>query len=267
MREMSLEDIKRVELDALIFFADKCKKNGLKYGLTSGTLLGAVRHGGFIPWDDDIDVIMPRNDYLRFIQLNKEEDWGKYKVFSPYDNKSSVYEYTKLMNTDTILIEGHDKIESHVYMDIFPVDGVSKNRLLRKIQSKCVKFLQIIYAATRRAKYKKSYGNIIERMGWSVINLLSGSHKKSITLALIDKMSHIVPFDKADYAAVIIGQGEKEVFEKEEYMLDGKVMFENHEFNTYRNPKKYLAQFFGDYMKLPPEEQRKGHDNKAWFKD
>ena len=75
MNKMDLRDIQDVELEILKFVSEKCDKNNLRYGLTSGTVLGAIRHGGFIPWDDDIDIVMPRKDYMELLQLSRKENW------------------------------------------------------------------------------------------------------------------------------------------------------------------------------------------------
>ena len=250
MHPLDLKEIQNIELNILIFLKEVCEQNGLSYGLTSGTLLGAIRHGGFIPWDDDIDIVMPRDDYEKLIQIMKNCK-GKYKLLSPYSTKDYVYEYCKMVDETTVLIENPDTtaIPLSVYIDIFPVDGVpedvkKRQRLFRKLN-----FIQKLYAAIMRSPF------ILKRFRFN-----------KVVLALLDQWSKKYTFEKSLHCAVLLGQGEKEVFSKEEYELKGEVKFENNKFRTYTTPVKYLEQFFGDYMQLPPEEQRCGHSNVAWGK-
>ena len=98
------------------------------------------------------------------------------------------------------------------------------------------------------------------------MSILKRFRLNKVVLVLLDQWSKKYTFEKSSYCAVLLGQGEKEVFSKEEYELKGEVKFENNKFRTYTTPVKYLEQFFGDYMQLPPEEQRCGHNNIAWRK-
>lgn len=264
MNKMDLRDIQDVELEILKFVSEKCDKNNLRYGLTSGTVLGAIRHGGFIPWDDDIDIVMPRKDYMELLQLSRKENWGDFIVKTPYTDKNFVYDYMKVMDVNTELIEdpNRDKIHTHIYIDIFPVDGVSGCKLLRRLHFKFVKLAQLLFIATRRARYNKNRTSGMKKILWEFIDIVSKNNNCAIKL--LDKISKVKDYDNASYAAVVTGQGEKEVLTREQYTLDGIVEFEGCKFKTYRYPQIYLEKFFGDYMKLPPEDQRRGHDCVAW---
>ena len=94
MKELSLRDIQLIELNILNYLDSKCKKLNLRYGLTSGSVLGAIRHKGFIPWDDDIDVVMPRPDYELLISEMQSDD-SRYVLKTPYNDEEYLYEYIK----------------------------------------------------------------------------------------------------------------------------------------------------------------------------
>ena len=130
MKPMSFEETKQVELEILTNVAEFCDKHEIQYFLAYGTLIGAVRHKGFIPWDDDIDIWMPRADYNRFLKIyNKENSDSQYKVISPYD-KISRHTFVKVVDTRTVKIEsGIDYSNGYlgIDVDIFPLDGQPDN--------------------------------------------------------------------------------------------------------------------------------------------
>ena len=100
---LELEDIKRISLEGLIELKNVCEKYHLKYYLCYGTLLGAVRHKGFIPWDDDIDIVMPRKDYDKLLELSAEIESEKWKLLSSKNNKKFLFVFSKFCNKQTIL--------------------------------------------------------------------------------------------------------------------------------------------------------------------
>ena len=122
MKEISFEESKKLELDILLAVADFCNKNNLTYFLAYGTLIGAIRHKGFIPWDDDIDIQMPREDYNKFIETFSHE---RYKTIAP-GTPLSKHSFVKVIDTETVKIEAHKKYKKGflgVDIDIFPLDG------------------------------------------------------------------------------------------------------------------------------------------------
>ena len=139
--EISLEEMKQIEVDILLNIDSFCKENGIKYGIGYGTLIGAVRHHGFIPWDDDIDIWMPRPDYDKFInyyqdptyQLQCMEKGGYYRT------------YAKVFDTRTIITNTNNK-DMGIFVDIIPIDGLPSNEdTARKYLSKMVKIRTWIY--------------------------------------------------------------------------------------------------------------------------
>ena len=129
MKKLNLYDIKTLELDLLINFDKFCKENNLIYFIAYGTLLGAIRHGGFIPWDDDIDIQMPRTDYEKFLTLRDKYESSFYgNVIKTLGDKGYPFPFTKIENKNTLVIEHKmtTKIKTGVWVDIFPMDGLPK---------------------------------------------------------------------------------------------------------------------------------------------
>ena len=129
-----------------------CEAHGLTYFLSSGTLIGAVRHKGYIPWDDDIDIYMPRNDYEQFLQTYCDET-GHYRVINPQTEPHYYYTFAKVVDLHTLMVEKETEgYQIGVYMDIFPVDYVSDDPKERELVFKKKKLLYKI----RRCKISKS---------------------------------------------------------------------------------------------------------------
>ena len=132
MRIITSEELRKIQLDLLQKTADFCESNGLRYFLCGGTLIGAVRHKGYIPWDDDIDIAMPRSDYEKFISIfNRPQNY--YQVMSFETNPDYAYAFAKVYDNRTILKELHYKGTIGAYIDVFPADAVKDAAQIRKI--------------------------------------------------------------------------------------------------------------------------------------
>ena len=132
MKRLDINEIKQIELDILVNIAKFCDEYGLRYYLAGGTLLGAIRHKGFIPWDDDIDIIMPREDYIKFFKTYKS-DCGFYKADSILNNADYWLQTGKVFDLRTIVINNNEKYQFNIWIDVFPTDGVPKNIFLRYV--------------------------------------------------------------------------------------------------------------------------------------
>ena len=136
-----IKDVQRVELDILIKVARLCEERGLTYFIESGTALGAVRHGGFIPWDDDIDIGMPRQDYEKFLDIAQKELGDEYFVQTRETDPNAPFSFAKVRKNGTTFIEWNKRnIKMHhgIYIDIFPYDGLPIDGLDEHID-KCLK--------------------------------------------------------------------------------------------------------------------------------
>ena len=124
-----MNELKQQQLDILKAFIKVCNKYNLEYFLVYGTALGAIRHKGFIPWDDDIDVAMPRKDYDKYIELQKEYEGTPYFIQTFKSDPCYIYNYAKLRDSSTTFLENafkNHRINQGVFIDVFPVDGMSR---------------------------------------------------------------------------------------------------------------------------------------------
>lgn len=149
MQELSLEKQKLLMLEILLDFDKVCRNNGIRYSLAYGTLLGAVRHQGFIPWDDDIDVIVFRADYEKLIQILNSQMQGNHSFICVENNPGFSAPLGKIIDNTTILEQsGHfsDRINLGVYIDVFPYDMVPEKKSDRKKVLKKAVFLQTLWS-------------------------------------------------------------------------------------------------------------------------
>src|SRR5690554_3002324 len=134
--KINLNKLQEIELEVLEYFNELCITNDLSFSLGYGTLLGAVRHQGFIPWDDDIDVIMPRPDFEKLLELLKYERLSPEFSYGFLDNSNYVYPYLKIYYKNSVVVER--KLETKftqtpIWIDVFPIDGIPKNKIKAKL--------------------------------------------------------------------------------------------------------------------------------------
>lgn len=268
MKKMTLEDVQRSELDMLKHFIKICEANGLRYYLAGGTLLGAIRHNGFIPWDDDIDVLMPRPDYDRLQTLAKEVKTDRFYLAS-HELKNLNYPFCKIFDMDTQIDKtfDHDETEQNLWIDIFPLDGLPADdkevsRIFRKslAMRKCLN-IQRSQDGQAKSKIKLFLKPIMKR----IFSVFLGIEK---TVTKIDEFARRYDFDSYEYTGGIVwGYGPQERMIKKDYIEPVKVKFEDIEVNAPGCYKEYLTGLYGDYMTLPPVEKRVTHDMNAWRKE
>lgn len=272
-------DIKKVKdrwnatiLDILKAFMQICDRHGLRYYCCAGTAIGAVRHHGIIPWDDDIDVIMPRPDYDRLLEIAKVEDFGKYEIISPYSDPTYPLFFSKLSDRTTTLIEERERpCVIGLYVDIFPLDAtdddVEKAKMLKAKYTKIINRLNAISTHNSFGEYihlltdTKEWGRFVIK----TIAFFCRPKVRRHLLAQMEEISHRYDYDKARNVQVYTGSyGYKEIFPKE-WLGEGKMFpFEDIEVPLPQEYDKYLRHFFGDYMQFPPVEQRVEKHHRAY---
>ena len=265
-KELSLEEKKKILVSILSEVHNFCDENNLKYFLTGGTLIGAVRHKGFIPWDDDIDIYMPRNDYEKFLcEFNKESK--RYQVIS-LKTDGYYLPFGKVIDTKTVLIENVDSdYKMGIYLDIFPLDNLSSNYNEALSLYKAVSFYRKLLAIKNAASdsKRKPYMNFLLKVGKVVIMPVS----RKWILCQIDMLSQKYREDtSSQYIGAICAAfyGEKEILRSDWFTERCLLEFEGGKFWAPKDYDAFLTQLYGDYTQLPPEEKRvTHHDNKAWL--
>ena len=268
MHKLSSNEIKEIELDILIKFDEICEKHNLRYTLAGGTLLGAVRHHGFIPWDDDIDVAMPRMDYEELSRLlgNMVFD-GKYKYISS-DYSDYRFPYAKIINVHTLVKQEYyqDSKEDCVWIDILPIDGLPNNKkAIRRIYTRMAFWRKMLSLNHVRGVKSKNIIRSISRLFSVPFAKMIGAKR---CLKIMNKISQQYPFETSEMAGIVSWglYGEGEANPKSSYKFDEKLEFEGYKFCAISGWDRYLKGIYGDYMQLPPEEKRVNHEIMAYIK-
>ena len=248
-------------LDMFKWFHNVCEENGLKYYALGGTMLGAVRHRGFIPWDDDIDFGMPREDYEKFLLLMHRRQDKQYVIETPYTEADDYcYAFAKIYNTQTTLIENtRQKIKRGIYIDVFPLDGMENTKISRKMHYFTVYVKKMIFGM-RETWFNKKRTPLKSFILW-IVNLPS---KKLLSgkklLQSIDRSCKKRSFEKCTYLGNLLGAwGTREIMPKSYMGTPTLYQFENISVYGVEQPDLYLTSLYGDWRKLPPKEKQKSH--------
>lgn len=266
MKKLDSEDIKRIELNILIFFDELCKKNNLKYYLSGGTLLGAIRHKGFIPWDDDIDVCMPRKDYEKLMEIFGEIYPNRYFI-KCIQHKNFVFPFIKLVDRNTKILSKYNNsyVDSNLWIDILPVDGLpSDKNELEKIYKKVNFYRRLLMLNFANAgQGSTSLRKIFKPIAILVAKMI-GADK---CVNNIEKLAKKNDYDRSDYVGAITWglYGIGECMKKSEFEKVIYVDFEGYKFPTFSCWDSYLRGLYKNYMELPPVEKRKTHEIEAYY--
>lgn len=271
MKELTAEELvewKRIITDVLREFHDICKENGLRYFACGGTAIGAVRHHGIIPWDDDIDVSMPRPDYDRLVEVCSKRDMGNYGLITPYNTQDYPLPFMKLANKNTTLIEEEDTpCIIGVYIDIFPLDGTSDdteeagrlkkryNRLWNKLEAISTHNTFVEYISLLKKPHE--WGRFVVK----TIGYFFRNRTRAWLLRKLNDISFKHSFKTAKNVIVYSGSyGTREIMPKS--FCEGNDLQMPFEDITVMMPSgydEYLTRIYGNYMQLPPKEKQVSH--------
>lgn len=260
-RKLTDKEVKDVTLEILKSVADICEKNNLRYSLALGTLIGAVRHQGYIPWDDDIDIAMPREDYDKLINYFKENanNLAPLKLEHYTVQRDFPYVHARIKDVRYPIISSWLKkpVEKSLFIDIFPLDYT--NNPLADEEKRMSFAVAGVYFGGIKNDLKVNFS--IQKFIKLIVIYPFAKLFHNQFLSYRDNYFKKADKDKCKYMGSIawpVYRG-KEVFEKEVFSSTIKVPFEKYEFEIFENYDIILKQIYGDYMKFPPEEQRVGH--------
>ena len=262
MDKQTVDDLKQIELMMLKAFIECCNQLGVNYYLIGGSLLGAVRHKGFIPWDDDIDVGMLREDYELFISRGQEFLPDYYFLQSVNSEKNILFNYAKIRDSRTTFIETSIKrsaINHGVYIDIFPLDYYPEDVTEQKAFDKKRRLL----GWRIRKEFtlpKQNRGTYIQEIRRKILGLLFCIKYPNVRKAIEERELLYKSFHSSGIIANFSGAwGKKEYVPSEWYGKGETAEFEGLQVRIPAKFEKWLSQVYGDYMELPPEEKREAH--------
>ena len=258
MRQLlDTEGCKRIQLAILDGIDRFCAENSLRYSLAYGTLIGAIRHKGFIPWDDDIDLMMPRPDYDRFRKEFQVDGLYLVDMAERYD---CVETFVKVCKAGTVMVDKNFGRELWgVNVDVFPVDGAPSEDLaghyaaLDLIREKCFQICPY-YKSVKAGRFPLMVKYFLKRFRY----FYPGSFK-SLKRKLVDGQKAL-PYEGSEIVGVYYASEKTRTFlPKPVYDEMGTILFEGREYPSIKHVDTYLTKLYGDYMQLPPEEKRVSH--------
>lgn len=260
-------------LETLKALMSICEQYHLRYYCAFGTVLGAIRHKGIIPWDDDIDVVMPRPDYNRLLEIAKTADFGDYGIVTPDSDENYPLIFSKIIDRRTTLVEDkHFPCVIGLYVDIFPIDGTADDiGEARRLRAKYVKLVNRLNAVSSHYTFGEYLSLLTNPAEWgrfvykTMAWIARGTMRRNI-LKKMNEISALYDYDKAKTIQFYSGgYGNKEIVPKEWFAEGVIVPFESIEIRIPKEYDKYLSNFYGDYMQLPPVEKRAAHHHRAYL--
>lgn len=272
MENNKLRELQLCELEILKYLINICEENNITYYISGGTYLGAVRHKGFIPWDDDVDIAIPRTDYEKLIKIFKKEKHGKYKLLTYEDTEETVHYQAKLTDTSIKVVNTSGKNEQiwSAWIDIFPLDGMPNNRLMSAIHKFHLLYLRARLKFTcfdDQVNLKEKNRPLIEKiLIWIGLHTKFGRNKQSIYyLNKIDKtLKKYSEKDSKVYVNFMGAYKFKSILNKQEIYAEGATYeFEGLKLNGPKEYDKYLSHIYGDYMTIPKKEEQNKHNTEV----
>lgn len=261
-RSISIEEIKKIETDILDEVVAFCNQNGLRYFLAYGTLLGAVRHKGFIPWDDDIDIHMPRPDYEKFIRTYNKQNNDSI-VIAPENDTKYRLPFAKVYRKGTIVKEFSFKPNTFgVFIDIFPLDGFVSNEQAHR----CGQMRRYMHV---KNSVIKSDMRISRKIRLCITKLILLPFSLGYMIRKIKSIATQQAYDNSEQVFSSYSRlAAKEIFPRAIFDSHKTIVFEGKEYRAPLDCNLYLRNLYGNYMALPPKEKRiSTHNSKAWYID
>lgn len=248
-----LRKLQLTQLEILKVVDDFCSKNNIRYSIAYGTILGAVRHGGFIPWDDDLDICMPRADYDKFISLWRDTD--EYLLQNHDTNLDFTQSFTKIRKRNTAFVLKTDlgfDFHKGIFLDIFPFDKVPHNKLKRNMQIINV----VLYNLFTRGYAPNKNGAVVKCVSNIILKLTPKSRYYKLSKKYLKKICKYNKYSNLKFADMSVINTMRMYYDEDIFDNMKKIKFEDSEFNVLNKFKYFLSIRYGDYMAFPPEEEQ-----------
>lgn len=264
-KEEGLKQLQKIEVENMKKIIEICEENNLRYFLIGGSLIGVIRHQGFIPWDDDVDIGLPRPDYNKFVKIAKKylPEYMDIKTMTSEPNYKCYY--TRVINNRKKIYWEHGQYTAviGIWTDVFPFDGLPNNKIQRKLHvfnaflhKALYKFTQIDYVSTN--KKRPFYEKVLIK--FAMLTHIGKLLSPEKTLLKLDHVLQKYDYDKSEYVWNFAGgYGTREIVPKWQLSGEREGTFENLTVNIPEKSEEYLTSIYGDYMELPPVEKRQSH--------
>lgn len=259
MKELTLQELKEIEFDILKMFDAFSKENNIRYYISHGTLLGAIRYKGFIPWDDDVDLLIPREDYDRMLKIFKNDD--RYQMFAFERNSNYCFPFAKLCDMTTRKVEPNNDngIELGVDIDLFPLDAWDDDLEKAKKEARTISKYRRCLVLSKRSKPDSL--NAVKRFikGFMIAYYKIFGSKYYVKRIINASSKTPQPDSKYLGCKAWCVYGEKGIIPAEAFGEPSYIDFEGEKFPAPADYDTYLTCLYGDYLPEPPVEKQKTH--------
>lgn len=259
----------KILLEGLLHLSGICQKHHLRYFLCNGSLLGAVKYRKFIPWDDDADVLMPREDYDKLMRL-ADGDSPDFRLLCRERDPGWKMPYAKLSHNHTIQKETTADFgcEMGINVDIFPVDSWRRGKWSAKLQAAYCGLLRRFISASLEKSFFSPRRGLTRGILWCIWVFSRACGTEFFIRKLENQRKKGCDDSRFRGCLVWAAYGGAEIMAREQFEEQSMVEFCGHSFTTFRDPDEYLRSLYGDYRKdLPPEKQRSNHALKVYWKE
>ena len=262
----TLRRLQLKELESLVYFDAFCRRNELRYYLLGGCVIGAIRHGGFIPWDDDIDLIMPRSDYQRMLTLwqEQEEDNRRFLMLTTDGEVFTGNCFATMVDTSATMVKENQKeidVPRGIVTDIFPMDGCPEGKLRRYLQY----YHAMMYSLYITEVVPVNHGALVGFAGKLLLKLVPSRKRRTKIWKKHEQKMSRYPFEEHEWCTELCAGPH---YMRNKYPRDAFMTAEYHDFEGLIMPLPkgydvYLRTAFGDYMQLPPQDKQTPHHDLA----
>jgi lipopolysaccharide cholinephosphotransferase len=266
MQKMTMKEIQQGSLEILKKIDSICRNENFRYCLAYGSLIGAIRHKGFIPWDDDIDIMMPREDYDKFVKyfVSHKKELEPFEIFNKNYNNDYPYMITRISDSRYVLdVDNEKSYGIGLFVDVYPLDGAGNSVAeYTKRKNESSRFASLCFLSTRNSIKRENTASFFKYLLKYPAFIIAKLLGKDYFMRQLDKIEKKCDYENSKYIGCMIwasDDGVRGIFPKEWFSEMIDVEFEGLLFKAPKEYDKVLTHGYGDYMKLPPENKRIAH--------